>query len=152
MIFNVESAVHQREIGYNRKRTEKIRFRLSTSTGHRYRFKEWYFAIELALKSLELGSSDREVNYAASFLVDNARLWLISSLGAETFPDWPSLRDALAKVYGPNFQVPELDEHSRALLLTNGLYGDVREQVLRDHPKTVAAVVDEGSYFCTLVP
>ena len=89
-------------------------------------FKVWSFAIELALKSLELGSSDRKVNYAASFLVGNARLWLISSLEAETFPDWPSLRDALAKVYGPSLQIPELAKHSRALLFTNGVMSENR--------------------------
>lgn len=72
--------------------------------GNSTEFKEWSFSVTLALKSLDLGSPEREATYAASFLAGNARLWLISSLEAgEQFTDWPVLRDALGNVYGPRF-------------------------------------------------
>jgi hypothetical protein len=83
------------------------------------------------------------------------------------FEDWPMLKAALAQVYGPMFdpeqvrlglfsisqresldsyvrdftrlslQVPELDEHSRALLFANGLSPGLRGQVLKEHPATL---------------
>ena len=40
--------------------------------------------------------------YASSFLIGNARLWLISTRDAgEVCQDWFALRDALEAVYGP---------------------------------------------------
>ena len=80
--------------------------------------------------------------------------------------DWPAL-DTLARVYGPIFnpeqirlclfslqergtlddyirefprlslQVPDLDEHSRAVLFVNGLSSKLRGQVLKEHPSTL---------------
>ena len=110
-------------------------------------FKEWAFGVEIALNASPSRSPEDEVNFAASLLSGNARLWLMSALEAgDSFKDWPALRDALAEVYGPRFnseqarlslfalkqfrnvdhftseftrlslQVPELDDHTRALL------------------------------------
>lgn len=141
--------------------------------GNSTEFKEWSFGISLALDSLELGSPEREVNYAASFLAGNARLWFISSREAgEQFRSWPALREALACVYGPRYskelarlklfsvscqgsidtyiseftrwslQVPELDEHSRALLFVHGLRGNMRSEVLKEHPTTLSRAIE----------
>jgi len=136
--------------------------------GEAAQFKEWVFAVELALKALGLLDSGRMVDYAAAYLAGNARLWFISAIeGGVEFPDWPSLKDALAHVYGPIFdreqvrldlfaatqrkdldsyvtefsrlslQLPELDDHSRALLFTNGLAAELRAEVLKEHPTTL---------------
>ena len=68
--------------------------------GKSSRFKEWCFCVTLALKSLEIGSPYRQVDFASSFLVGNARLWLITTLeSGQKFADWPALRDALGNVY-----------------------------------------------------
>ena len=65
-------------------------------------FKEWSFSKYLTFRTLSLDYPTRMVDYAAGYLTGNARLWLIASLEAgKTFPYWPSLRNALARVYGP---------------------------------------------------
>ena len=65
-------------------------------------FKEWAFAIELAMKSLQLDNAEERLSYAASFLEGNARLWFIASQEANTlFSDWPDLKSKLGEVYGP---------------------------------------------------
>ena len=135
-------------------------------------FKEWAFGVEIALKASPSRSPDDEVNFAANLLSGNARLWLMSALEAgDTFKDWPSLRDALADVYGPRFdseqarlslfslkqfrdvdhftseftrlslQIPELHEHTRALLFVNGLRPEIRQAVLREHPDTSSRAI-----------
>ena len=135
-------------------------------------FKEWVFAVELALRAQAFDNKEREVNYASSFLSGNARLWLIASQeSGETFEDWPALKSALAKVYGPQFdgeqarlgmfsakqcasisaytteflrlslQVPEIDERSRALLFINGLQLEVRKEVMKEHPATLSQAI-----------
>ena len=65
-------------------------------SGDAKEFKEFAFAMDLALKSLAFQDKSREVDYVAGFLTGNARLWYISSLEAGTsFPSWPSLKQAL---------------------------------------------------------
>lgn len=135
-------------------------------------FREWVFSIDLALKAIRFATSEEEVTYASSFLVGNARLWLISNLEAgEHYTSWPALRHALGSVYGPHYsdeqnrlnlfgvrqqgnieayitvfnrlslQVPELDEHSRALMFVNGLRGNVKREVLKEHPTTLSKAI-----------
>ena len=113
-------------------------------------FKEWVFSLELALKAESLAEPE-ELDFAASFLTGNGRLWLIAVLASgESFNNWHELKTALARMYSSIFdqelarvglftlkqrgslqehiaeltrlslQVPELDEHSRAVLFTNG--------------------------------
>ena len=56
-------------------------------SGDAKEFKEFAFAMDLALKSLAFQDKSREVDYVAGFLTGNARLWYISSLEAGTsFP------------------------------------------------------------------
>ena len=72
--------------------------------GNPSEFKEWVFTVELALKCSPQGDPENQVNFAASYLAGNARLWLISSMEAgEQFSDWHSLKSALARVYGPHY-------------------------------------------------
>ena len=67
--------------------------------GNPSEFKEWVFTVELALKCSPQGDPESQVNFAASYLAGNARLWLISSMEAgEQFSDWHSLKSALARV------------------------------------------------------
>ena len=59
----------------------------SSFSGDAKEFKEFAFAMDLALKSLAFQDKGREVDYVAGFLTGNARLWYISSLEAGTsFP------------------------------------------------------------------
>lgn len=135
-------------------------------------FKEWAFAIELAMKSLQLDNAEERLSYAASFLEGNARLWFIASQEANTlFSDWPDLKSKLGEVYGPvydreqaridlfalhqdetldeyinkfsrlSLQVPELDDHSRAILFTRGLAQGLSGEVLREHPQHLAQAI-----------
>ena len=135
-------------------------------------FREWVFSMDLAIKAIGFATKEEEVTYVSSFLVGNARLWLISNMEAgEHYINWPTLRDALGSVYGPHFsneqnrlnlvsarqkdtvasfitdfnrlslQVPELDEHSRALLFVNGLGGHLRREVLKEHPTTLSKAI-----------
>ena len=54
-----------------------------------------------------------EVDYAMSFLDGNARLWLLSCLErGHNFPDWVSLKSALAETFGP----VEAEEEFRLVL------------------------------------
>jgi len=133
--------------------------------GDSAKFKEWAFAMDLALKTLQIRDPTSMVDYAAGYLTGNARLWFMSARDANMeLPDWPSLRNALEHVYGPLFdteqaridlfavkqqgeidlyitdfsrlslQVPQLDDHSRAILFTNGLIPELRGRVLQEHP------------------
>ena len=135
-------------------------------------FKEWAFAIELAMKSLQLDNAEERLSYAASFLEGNARLWFIAYQEANTlFSDWPDLKSKLGEVFGPvydreqaridlfalhqdetldeyinkfsrlSLQVPELDDHSRAILFTRGLAQGLSGEVLREHPQHLAQAI-----------
>ena len=62
-------------------------------------FKEWVFSLELALKAESLAEPEKEVDFAASFLTGNARLWLIAVLeSGESFNNWQELKTALARM------------------------------------------------------
>ena len=65
-------------------------------------FKEWSFSMDLTFRTLSLDNPTRMVDCVPGHQTGNAGLWPIASLEAgKTFPDWPSLRNALARVYGP---------------------------------------------------
>ena len=141
-------------------------------TGDASTFKEWVSSLELALKAESLAEPEKEVDFTASFLIRNARLWLIAVLeSGKSFNNWQELKTALARMYSPKFdqeqarvslftlkqrgslqeyiaeftrlslQVPELDEHSRAVLLTNGLHSEFKQEVLREHPTCLSGAV-----------
>ena len=89
----------------------------------------------------------------------------------ESFTNWQELKTSLARMYSPKFdqeqarvslftlkqrgslqeyiaeftrlslQVPELDEHSRAVLFTNGLHSKFKQEVLREHPTCLSGAV-----------
>ena len=78
-------------------------------------FKEWVFSLELALKTESLAESEKEVDFVASFLIGNARLWLIAVLeSGESFNNWHELKTALARMYSPKFD----QEQARVSLFT----------------------------------
>ena len=71
-------------------------------SGTSNQFKEWVFSVELALRANAVRPGAHEVDYAMSFLDGNARLWLLSCLErGHNFPDWVSLKSALAETFGP---------------------------------------------------
>ena len=85
-------------------------------------FKEWTFAMDMALRSLALPNAAQRVDYAAGFLTGNARLWLIAALEAnQVFSDWPALKAALGDVYGPRHN----EETSRMGLITAAQRGSL---------------------------
>lgn len=134
-------------------------------------FREWVFAIELAMCSFGIPDGKRRVDFAAGFLAGNARLWMIAAQDAGMiFSDWPSLKTALAGIYGPlheqeqtrlkllnlsqgdrsiqdyigdftrlSLLIPDLDEHTRAMIFINGLHSRIRTLALREHPTTLSA-------------
>ena len=85
-------------------------------------FKEWTFAMDMALRSLALPNAAQRVDYAAGFLTGNARLWLIAALEAnQVFSDWPALKAALGDVYGPRHN----EETSRMGLISAAQRGSL---------------------------
>ena len=77
----------------------------SSFSGDAKEFKEFAFAMDLALESLAFQDKGREVDYVAGFLTGNTRLWYISSLEAGTsFPSRPSLKQALYLAHGPSHE------------------------------------------------
>ena len=65
-------------------------------------FREWAFAVELALRSRNLREGSLQVDFVSMLLEGNALLWLIAAQDSgETFEDWPSLKNAIAKTFGP---------------------------------------------------
>ena len=77
----------------------------SSFSGDAKEFKEFAFAMNLALKSLAFQDKGREVDYVAGFLTGSVRLWYISSSEAGTsFPSWPSLKQALYLAHGPSHE------------------------------------------------
>ena len=82
--------------------TPRLTKELPVFGGDSATFKEWTFAMDMALRSLALPNAAQRVDYAAGFLTGNARLWLIAPLEANlVFSDWPALKAALGDVYGP---------------------------------------------------
>ena len=132
-------------------------------------FREWAFAVELAIRSRNLREGSLQVDFVSMLLEGDALLWLIAAQDSgETFEDWPSLKNALAKTFGPlqseeenrlqlfslqqettlesyiqdfsrrNLNVSGLDEHSRALLFVRGLQPELRSEALREHPRNLS--------------
>ena len=131
-------------------------------------FKEWSFAVTLSLRGRKLSKAE-ELEYAASYLVRNARLWLITAMEAGTgFADWPELKNALAQVYGPHFNEEQvrlqlfsvkcrfsMDTYISEFSMLNlqipelddhswtclFVNGPAKSQVLKEHPRTPAAAI-----------
>ena len=89
----------------------------------------------------------------------------------ETFPDWPTFRAALTDVFGPlheqeqarlrlisvtqessldeyinlfsrlSLLLPEVDDHTRALLFVRGLKTDIRSRTLAHHPHNLSEAI-----------
>ena len=71
-------------------------------------FREWAFAVELALRSRNLREGSLQVDFVSMLLEGNALLWLTAAQDSgETFEDWPSLKNAIAKTFGPLQSVEE---------------------------------------------
>ena len=70
-------------------------------SGNTSEIKEWVFAKDFALKTLAFEDVEESVDYAASFLQGNVRLWFIASQETSIqFLDWPPLRTKLGDLYG----------------------------------------------------
>lgn len=70
--------------------------------GDPQQFKEWTFAVELALRSNKISQGSRQVDFVSTLLEGNALLWLIACQDSTPpFQDWKSLRNALAETFGP---------------------------------------------------
>ena len=89
----------------------------------------------------------------------------------QVFPDWPSFKSALGDVFGPlqeqeqarlrvmtirqessleeyirlfsllSLQLPDVDEHTKALMFVRGLKDDVRTYALTQHPKDLSVAI-----------
>lgn len=93
-------------------------------TGDPTTFREWAFAVELALASWRFVDPGREVEFAASYIAGNPRLWLMTSLEAgAAYPDWQSLKKALEVAYGVKFD-QERARWSLFSLSQRGALGD----------------------------
>ena len=147
---------------------QKIPVSIKKFNGDPESFREWAFTVELALWSRNLREGSHEVDFVSMLLEGNGLLWLIAPQDSgETFEDWPSLKNAIAKTFGPlqseeenrpqlfslqqetilesciqdftrrNLNVSGLDEHSRALLFVRGLQPDLRSEAQREHPRNL---------------
>ena len=82
--------------------------------------------MNLAIKAIGLSTPEEQVMYASSFLIGNARLWLISTLDAgEVYQDWFALRDAVQAVYGPR----HCDEQNRPSLFGARCHGSIESYI-----------------------
>ena len=73
-------------------------------TGDPTTFREWAFAVELALASWRFADPKREAEFAASYIAGNPGLWLMTSLEAgAAYPEWSSLKKALEAAYGVKY-------------------------------------------------
>ena len=112
-------------------------------------FREWVFAIELAIVSQRVNDDQEQVRFAASYLQGNARLWLMSVLDSGAcIHDWPTLKQSLGDVYGPVHEQEEARLKLFGLVQHGNLDAYVQEftnlclQVndLNDHSKAVLFV------------
>ena len=112
-------------------------------------FREWVFAIELAMVSQRVNDDQEQVRFAASYLQGNARLWLMSVLDSGAcIHDWPTLKQSLGDVYGPVHEQEEARLKLFGLVQRGSLDAYVQEftnlclQVndLNDHSKAVLFV------------
>ncbi|XP_065189469.1 uncharacterized protein LOC135820090 [Sycon ciliatum] len=93
-------------------------------TGDPTTFREWAFAVELALASWRFADPKREAEFAASYIAGNPRLWLMTSLEAgAAYPDWSSLKKALEAAYGVKYD-QERARWSLFSLSQRGALGD----------------------------
>ena len=87
-----------------------------TFDGEPGQFKEWLFAIDLALRSLAIEDEAVKVDYVAGFLVGNARLWIIFAVDSgKQFRTWSELKDALRTAFGPRHEEERARLHLFAL-------------------------------------
>ena len=87
---------------FSSSRTRRVFKEPSVFDGNQATFKEWTFAMELALRSLAFADPTEDVDYAIGYLSGNARLWVISALdGGTTYDTWDALKKALTSAYGP---------------------------------------------------
>lgn len=135
-------------------------------------FREWVFTVEMAMKSQCLREPSEMVDFAAMHLSGNACLWFLNTQDAgEVFLDWPTLKSALAEVFGPlqeqeqarlrlmgitqessleeyinlfaqlSLLLPDVDEHTKALLFVRGLREEIRKSALAQHPSSLSAAI-----------
>lgn len=140
--------------------------------GNPLEFKQWAFAVELAMTANNITTGEHQILFVSSLLEDNALLWFMACKDAgTTFEEWTPLKGALAEAFGPlqegenhrlalfsisqngsldayirdfscqSLCVPELDEHTRALLFVQGLRENTRGEALRQHPKTLSEAI-----------
>ena len=114
-------------------------------------FREWVFAVEMSLRTNGITEGSHQVDFVSMLLEGNALLWLIAVQDSgDTFKDWLSMKEAIAKTFGPlqgeeenrlllfslqqeasleayihdftrrSLNVSGLDEHSRALFICLG--------------------------------
>ena len=90
------------DVKFSSSRTRRVFKEPSVFDGNQATFKEWTFAMELALRSLAFADPTEDVDYAIGYLSGNARLWVISALdGGTTYESWDALKKALTSAYGP---------------------------------------------------
>ena len=137
--------------------------------GNPMQFKEWIFSVELALRSNRISQGSHQVDFVSSLLEGNTLLWFIACQDSTSpFQDWGSLKNALAKTFGPmqseednrlamfslsqegsleeyvedftrlSLSITGLDEHSLALLFVRGLQANLRLEAMREHPRTLS--------------
>ena len=68
------------DVKFSSSRTRRVFKEPSVFDGNQATFKEWTFAMELALRSLAFADPTEDVDYAIGYLSGNARLWVISAL------------------------------------------------------------------------
>ena len=73
--------------------------------------------------------------YSPKFDQEQARVSLF------TLKQCGSLQEYIAEFTRLSLQVPELDEHSRAVLFTNRLHSVFKQEVLREHPTCLSGAV-----------
>ena len=90
------------DVKFSSSRTRRLFKEPSVFDGNQATFKEWTFAMELALRSLAFADPTEDVDYGIGYLSGNARLWVISALDAgTTYESWDALKKALTSAYGP---------------------------------------------------
>lgn len=135
-------------------------------------FKEWCFKMELALRTNEVEQSnqvDFSVNFLEG---NALLWLIASRENGTVFHSWQELKEALANTLGPlrsaeenrldlfslrqeasledyigefcriSLHVEGIDDHSRAVLLVQGLKPHLRMETLREHPETLSEAIN----------
>ena len=90
------------DVKFSSSRTRRVFKEPSVFDGHQETFKEWTFAMGLALRSQAFADRAEDVDYAIGYLSGNIMLWVISALdGGTTYESWDALKKALTSAYGP---------------------------------------------------